>query len=65
MAGWLEWVIDDQGRVVAVTHAAVVRAAIVLAVDAKPASFWRIDIAPLCRVRLRGEHGRWSVLSMG
>jgi broad specificity phosphatase PhoE len=63
-ARWLERVIDDRGRVVAITHSAVVRAAIVLAVDAKPASFWRIDVAPLCRVRLRGESGRWSLLFM-
>jgi broad specificity phosphatase PhoE len=52
-------------HVVAVTHPAVIRAAIILALDAKPLSFWRIDIPPLYRVRLRGNSGRWTLLSIG
>jgi broad specificity phosphatase PhoE len=62
---WFETVGRADGRVVAVTHAAVIRAAIVIALDAKPISFWRIDVAPLCRVRLRGNSGRWTLLSIG
>ena len=61
---WLSGIGDTEGRIVAVTHAAVARAAIVLALDAKPTAFWRIDIAPLCRIRLRGSSGLWTLLSM-
>ena len=59
MAPWLQ--AQRGSRVVAVTHAAVIRAAILLAIDAGPASFWRIDIAPLCRVELRGDGQRWTL----
>ena len=65
MAPWFDRVARTEGRVVAVTHPAVIRAAIILALDAKPVSFWRIDIPPLCRVRLRGNAGRWTLLSIG
>jgi broad specificity phosphatase PhoE len=65
IAPWFERVARVEGRVVAVTHPAVIRAAIILALDAKPISFWSIDIPPLCRVRLRGNSGRWTLLSIG
>jgi broad specificity phosphatase PhoE len=48
-------------RCVAVTHPAVIRAALVHALQAPAHSFWRIDIAPLAVVRLRGRSGRWSL----
>ena len=62
---WLAAAVELEGRVVAVTHASVIRAAIVTILDANRKSFWRIDIAPLCRVRLRGQAGRWTLLSIG
>jgi len=49
------------GHTVAVTHAAVVRAAVVVTLDAPPAGFWRIDVAPLTATVLRGGPGRWTV----
>ena len=61
---WLDIVAKLDGRIVAVTHPAVIRAAIIVALDANPFSFWRIDVAPLCCVRLRGNSGRWTLLSM-
>lgn len=64
VASWFGTIGEAQGRVVAVTHAAILRAAILFALDAKPDSFWRIDVAPLCRVRFRGKAGRWTFLSM-
>lgn len=43
---WMDGLAPLRGRLVAVTHPAVIRAAILVALDAPPKSFWRIDIAP-------------------
>ncbi len=48
-------------RVVAVTHAAVVRAAIIMALGAPAAAFWRLDVAPLCRATLQSRGGGWTL----
>jgi broad specificity phosphatase PhoE len=48
-----------------ITHAAVIRAAIVHAIEATPQSFWRIDVAPLSCTRLSGTNGRWNLVSTG
>lgn len=56
------WLAERQrlgGRVIAVTHPAVIRAALVIVLGAPATSFWRIDIAPLTRVELRGDGRRW------
>ena len=60
VAGWLAGA-EGEGHTVAVTHAAVVRAAVVVALGAPPAGFWRIDVAPLTATVLRGGPGRWTV----
>lgn len=57
--------INADARLVAVTHPAVARAAVLLALDAAAAAFWRIEVAPLGRVRLRGAAGRWTLVSLG
>lgn len=59
---WLDSVPDD-GHTVAVTHAAVVRAAVLAVLRASPEAFWRIDIAPLTATEFRGRPGRWTVRS--
>ena len=59
VTGWLAGV--GEGHTVAVTHAAVVRAAVVVTLGAPPAGFWRIDVAPLTATVLRGGPGRWTV----
>jgi broad specificity phosphatase PhoE len=61
---WLDALKRQDRRVVAVTHPAVIRAAIVCGIDAKPLSFWRIDVAPLCRVSLWSNAGNWTLRSM-
>jgi broad specificity phosphatase PhoE len=60
VAGWLAGA-DGEGHTVAVTHAAVVRAAVVATLGAPAAGFWRIDVAPLTATVLRGGPGRWTV----
>ncbi|MGI4945161.1 MAG: histidine phosphatase family protein [Janthinobacterium lividum] len=62
---WLATVVALEGRIVAVTHPAVIRAAIVGVLDAEPRSFWRIDVAPLCGAKLQGRGGRWTLRSLG
>ncbi|MBM7775191.1 broad specificity phosphatase PhoE [Actinokineospora baliensis] len=60
VGGWL----DDLpigARTVAVTHPAVVKAAIAHALGAGPTAFWRVDVAPLSRTALRGGAGRWAL----
>jgi broad specificity phosphatase PhoE len=59
VAGWLASLTTP--RTVAVTHPAVVRAAILVALGAPPKSFWRIDIAPVSRTVLHFRGGRWTV----
>jgi broad specificity phosphatase PhoE len=64
IAGWLGSVPSD-GHTVAITHAAVIRAAVLAVLAAPPAGFWRIDIAPLTATELRGGPGRWTVRTTG
>lgn len=52
---------DRPSRFIAVTHPGVIRSAVVHALQAPAHSFWRIDIAPLAVIQLRGRPGRWSL----
>ena len=65
VAQWLDAQSGASGLTVVVTHASVIRAAIVHAIEAGPRSFWRIDVAPLSVTRLSGEKGRWTLSSIG
>jgi broad specificity phosphatase PhoE len=55
---------DPVRTLVAVTDPTVIRAAVVHAIDARPRSIWRIDVAPLSRTVLTGSAGRWSLRSI-
>jgi broad specificity phosphatase PhoE len=55
---WLNDVLPRQENVIAVTHPAVIRAAILAAIKAGAGSFWHLDIGPLCVVELRSEERR-------
>jgi broad specificity phosphatase PhoE len=63
VAAWLR-AFDGDGHTVAVTHSAVVRAAVVTTLDAAPSGFWRVDVAPLTATILRGGPSRWTVRAM-
>jgi broad specificity phosphatase PhoE len=65
VARWLHGLPAETGRAVAVTHPAVVRAAVVTAVRARAESFWRIDVAPLSLTVLSGQGERWTLRSTG
>jgi broad specificity phosphatase PhoE len=62
---WLAACLSRQGAVLAITHAAVVRAAIICALGAPASAFWRIDVAPLALARLSGRAGRWNFMALG
>ena len=61
VAGWLESLTANTSRTVAVTHPAVIRAAILLALDIPRKSFWRIDIAPVSRTVMHLRKGGWTL----
>lgn len=61
VGGWLESLTQDRRRTVAVTHPAVIRAAVVVALDVSAKSFWRIDIKPVSRTVLHFRDGRWTL----
>jgi broad specificity phosphatase PhoE len=65
VAQWLDTQNGASGLTVVVTHASVIRAAIVHALEAGPRSFWRIDVSPLSVTRLNGDGGRWTLASIG
>jgi broad specificity phosphatase PhoE len=62
---WLGQSLTREGATLAVTHAAVVRAAMMSALGAGSSAFWRIDVAPLSLARLSGHAGRWNLVALG
>lgn len=54
---WLAEIAAEGMSTIAVTHPAVIRAALLVTLDAPPKSFWRIDIPPgsVTRLHFRGE----------
>jgi broad specificity phosphatase PhoE len=58
LAQWHEPATSD---VVAVTHAAVIRAAVVVALGAPAEAFWRVEIAPASVTELHTRGGGWSL----
>ena len=64
-AQWMSLLDQEAGRVVAVTHASIIRAAIVTALDAPLTAFWRIDVAPLCRASLQRRGRVWTLRWVG
>jgi broad specificity phosphatase PhoE len=61
--GWLADISRTPGRTVAFTHPAVIRAAILSALEAPPKSFWRIDIAPASSTTLHYRGTVWTLRS--
>jgi broad specificity phosphatase PhoE len=64
VAVWLDAQRETSGPTLVVAHAAVIRAAIVHAIEATPKSFWRLDVAPLSQTRLSGFDGRWNLAAI-
>lgn len=60
VAKWLE-ALQNTGHTIAVTHPAIIRAAILHTLNAPPQSFWRIDVAPLTLTDLRHNGRAWTL----
>ena len=58
---WLDAQAELEGRIVAITHGEVVKAAVVHALSAPLLAFWRIDASPLAVTELQVHHGHWTV----
>lgn len=61
VAVWLDEQAHREGSAVAVTHAGVVKGALVHALGAPIESFWRIDVEPLAITELHSHDGRWTI----
>lgn len=64
VSAWLFKTAAAKQHTIAVTHPAVIRAAIVSALDAPATAFWRIDIPPLSVTRFH-YRGVWTLRSTG
>ncbi|MBF6331257.1 histidine phosphatase family protein [Nocardia transvalensis] len=58
---WLDAIADPPRRIVAVTHPAIVRAAVLVALHCPATSFWRLDIPPLSATTLHRRGPAWTV----
>jgi broad specificity phosphatase PhoE len=65
VGAWLAQSLARESATLAVTHASVVRAAIVHVLGASSSAFARIDVAPLSLARLTGHAGRWNLVALG
>ncbi len=65
VAKWIAACGREPGHTVAVTHATVIRAAIVHVIQAQLPSFWRIDVLPLSQTQLRTNGRRWVLRTLG
>ncbi|MFA1540784.1 histidine phosphatase family protein [Actinomadura monticuli] len=65
MASWLDRLPGAASPVVAVTHPALVRAAVLHALGAPPSAFWRMDVPPLSQTRLSYNGGQWRLRESG
>ncbi|ABD88056.1 histidine phosphatase family protein [Rhodopseudomonas palustris] len=57
---WLDE-LPFSGRVLAVSHAAILRGAAIHVLQAPAASFWRVDAGPLSSIELSRNERRWAL----
>jgi broad specificity phosphatase PhoE len=64
-AAFLDSRIAEGGHTIAITHASIVRAAIVHVLGASLSAFWKIDIEPLSITEFRSDGRRWVLRASG
>lgn len=65
VSGWMDDALAAGGHALVVTHAPVIRAAILKTLQAPLASFWRVDVEPLAIADIRSDGRRWAIRSLG
>jgi broad specificity phosphatase PhoE len=65
VSGWMDDAVAAGGHALVVTHAPVIRAAILKTLQAPLASFWRVDVEPLAIADIRNDGRRWAIRSLG
>jgi broad specificity phosphatase PhoE len=65
VSGWMDDSLVAGGHSLVVTHAPVIRAAILKTLAAPLASFWHIDIEPLAVADIRSDGCRWALRALG
>lgn len=58
---WMGHHVDDAGHAVIVTHASVIRAAILHVLKAPLSAFWTIDVEPFGLVEMTSDGRRWQL----
>ncbi|TIX92456.1 histidine phosphatase family protein [Rhizobium sp. P44RR-XXIV] len=58
---WMGAHLNDAGHIVVVTHASVIRAAILNVLKAPPTAFWAIDVEPFGLVEMTSDGRRWQL----
>ncbi|CAL9615634.1 histidine phosphatase family protein [Streptomyces sp. Tu 3180] len=62
VGGWLDTrPLEDGSGAVAVAEPSVIRAALVYALKAPPATYWNIDVRSLSTISVAGRPGRWNL----
>jgi broad specificity phosphatase PhoE len=64
VAAWCDSPERGEGRVLALTHPAVMRAALIHALGASPTTYGRIDVAPLSRLILSRQGASWRLQAL-
>ncbi|PZM10802.1 histidine phosphatase family protein [Rhizobium tubonense] len=61
VAVWVDHRLGERGHTIAITHASVIRAALLHVLQAPPSAFWKIDVEPLSVVQMSGDGRRWTL----
>jgi broad specificity phosphatase PhoE len=62
---WMDRRLGDSGHTIAITHASVIRAALLHVLQAPLSAFWKIDVEPLSIVQMSGDGRRWALRLTG
>jgi broad specificity phosphatase PhoE len=65
VGGWLAQCTAETTRTLVIADPAVIRSAVVRALDAGPSTFWRLDIQPLSRAVIQLHSGEWRLRTLG
>jgi broad specificity phosphatase PhoE len=65
VTSWLAGLAAGPARIAAVTHPAVIRAAVLHTLNGPPAGFWRLDTVLLSQTWLTRHGGRWQLRETG